>query len=215
MPKLSMRRSESWDGEEQLGINYKFWQYFTPLSQCLVLQSLLVFFVENSELVFFEYLPPANEVTGKAMFLHLSVSHSVLLGREGCLPVGPGRVPVFGSGGVHPLYTPLDNPSGHTQPWTHTPLNTHTHTHTGNTHKPLDTQTPWTHTPLLEMAIEAGSMHPTGMHSCFDMIFCYCWRRGLSWQCHCTTPGVHLSFTSSSFIAILCSSCTLKPFIIW
>ena len=63
-------------------------------------------------------LPHANEVWGKAMFLHLSVSHSV----HG---VGGGVVFAFGSGGCTPLYT----------------------------------------LPV-EMAIEAGGMHPTGMHSC-------------------------------------------------
>ena len=59
-------------------------------------------------------LPLANEVWGKVIVLHLSVSHSV----QGC--------------GVHPRQT----------------------------------------LPALpEMATEAGSTHPTGMHSCFRINF--------------------------------------------
>ena len=44
-------------------------------------------------------LPPANEVLGKVMFLHLSVSHSVH--REGCLALGLGFVHPPG----HPRHT--------------------------------------------------------------------------------------------------------------
>ena len=44
-------------------------------------------------------LPPANEVLGKVMFLHLSVSHSVH--REGCLALGLGFVHPLG----HPRHT--------------------------------------------------------------------------------------------------------------
>ena len=62
--------------------------------------------------------------------------------------------------------------------YTHTPLDTHplwTHTHPGHTPHPLDT-TLDTHTPLdthttlsdtMAYGQPAGSMHPTGMHTCW------------------------------------------------
>ena len=70
------------------------------------------------------FLPPANEVWGKVMFLHLSV---ILFTGECCVfqhaTGGGGVVSASGPGGVHPqghTHTP-----GQTPPWTYT------HTHPG------------------------------------------------------------------------------------
>ena len=138
------------------------------------------------------FLPPVNEVWGKVMFLHLSVSHYALQGvclwvQVGCLLLGVG-VGVSASGlGVS------------TSPWTHTHTQTHTHT-PGHTHPghslldifhgippwthpetpsplwthtpwtpPMDPPTPWTHTPLVEVVIQEGDTHPTGMYSCYQI----------------------------------------------
>ena len=68
-------------------------------------------------------LPPADEVWGKVMFLHLSVSHSVHRGGV-CLWVGGCT------------------PPGHTHPDTYTPIDTHTHGYTythEHTHSWTDT----------------------------------------------------------------------------
>ena len=73
-----------------------------------------------------QFLPPANEVWGKVMFLHLSVSHFV---RGGYLP-----------------YCIL----GYTHPQADT-----------------DVASPPPHPPVTTgYGQQAGSMHPTGMHTC-------------------------------------------------
>ena len=84
------------------------------------------------------------------------------------------------SGHTHPLDTHTHPGHTHTLDthtldthtlWTHTP---HGHIHTPRHTPLLDTHTPWTHTPFppppIE-TIEAGGMHSTGMHSCFDFMF--------------------------------------------
>ena len=99
-----------------------------------------------------DFLPPANEVVEKIMFLHLSVIlftggggvyPSMEWGRgmypsmewgRGCLPLGPG--------GVHP---PWQTPSRQIPP-VQTPT------------------TPGRHPPP-KMTIEVSDTHPTGMHS--------------------------------------------------
>ena len=89
----------------------------------------------------FAFLLPANEVWGKVMFLHLPISHSVHEGGGVCLWVQGVCLPLgFGVDVYHP-------------PPRHTPLHSNTHTRTlGH--------------PAVEVAIEAGGTHPTGMHSC-------------------------------------------------
>ena len=107
---------------------------------------------------FKELLPPANEVWSKVMFVNLSVSHSVHGGGGRCLPLGPGMgrecLPL-GPGVVH---SP-GHPRGHIAP--------------GHTHL-LDTHPTYPHTPghpPVEMAIEAGGTHPTGMLSCSTCMY--------------------------------------------
>ena len=69
--------------------------------------------------------------------------HSMQWAVEMCIPVCNGDVFLWVRGGV---YTPLDT----ILPGTPPPL----------------WQTPtWADTPTVEMTIEAGGMHPTGMHS--------------------------------------------------
>ena len=71
-----------------------------------------------------------------------------------------------------PGHTPRNTPSGHTHmpPGTHTPVHPHGHKlpprHTHPQDTPLSRTPPDTHLPV-EMAIEAGGTHPTGMYSCF------------------------------------------------
>ena len=98
-------------------------------------------------------LPPANEVWGKVIFLHLSVI---------LFPGGvPGQVP-SPLAGTHP---------GRYTPWQVHPQQVH----------PQGRYTPiphWTVTPSPQAVHarrywqQAGSTHPTGMHSCFQIIFC-------------------------------------------
>ena len=98
-------------------------------------------------------LPPANEVWGKVIFLPLSVGHSVHGGGEGCLPGPPslGRHPL----GRHP---PRQTPPGQT-PSGRQPLQADTPQADNHYSRQIP---PIPH----EMATEAGSTHPTGMHSC-------------------------------------------------
>ena len=131
------------------------------------------------------FLPPANEVWGKVMFLHLSVSHSVLQGvclwvQVGCLLLGMG-VGVSASGlGVS------------TSPWTHTPRHIHTplDTHIPDTHSwtysmeypmdtprdtpPLWTRTPWTppmDTPPLDTHTTGRGGHSRGRYASYWNVF--------------------------------------------
>ena len=96
-------------------------------------------------------LPPANEVWGKVIFLHLSVSHSVHGGGVSAWAPLPRQTP---PGQTPPRQTPPgQTPSGR---------------------QPLQADTPQADNhysrqiPSIphEMATEAGSTHPTGMHSC-------------------------------------------------
>ena len=112
-------------------------------------------------------LPPANEVAEDYVFtpvchsVHRGMCLSLGLGRmsasgsKGCLPLGLG-VSATGSGGVHPQGRyPLGR-----QPQADTPKHT----------PPRQTYPCWTDNlppPTKEMTIEAHSIHPTGMHSCY------------------------------------------------
>ena len=100
----------------------------------------------------------------------------------GCLPLYPRGLPLDLDGGVSAsgssdvsvsrsvgVYTPwththtLDPQTpGHTaSPWIHSLLDTHPPGHTAS----MDTLRK---TPPVEMAIEAGGMNPTEMHSCYS-----------------------------------------------
>ena len=72
------------------------------------------------------------------------VCHSVHKGRVSASGSGGGCLPL-GPGGVHP---PGQTPPRQTPPWADTHLGRH---------------------PPVEMTIEAGGTHPTGMHSCFNL----------------------------------------------
>ena len=151
-------------------------------AKCICLHVNEIIFQEKSTLpyifvnycwvfIFLEFepfllLPPANEIWGKVMFLHLSVSHSVhrrgvclwVWRGGGCLPLGLGGVCLSVQGGLGVgcddclwvwvvclwVRGGVYHIPGYTQSWTHT----HTHTHT--------------HTPV-EVAIEEGGTHPTGV----------------------------------------------------
>ena len=94
-------------------------------------------------------LPPANEVWGKIIFLHLSVI--LFMGGEGSTWAGTppqGRYIPLGR------YTP--SPSRYT-PGRYTPLGRYTPP--GQVHPPLQC--------MLGYGQQAGGTHPTGMHSCF------------------------------------------------
>ena len=81
-------------------------------------------------------LPPANEVWGKVMFLHLSVSH-LLTG--GCIPACTGADTPWADISQHALG---QTPPGQTYPSMH-----------------------WADTPRQTTPAVDGR-HPTGMHSC-------------------------------------------------
>ena len=126
-------------------------------------------------------------------------------GSWGCLPLGPEDVHPLGR---HPWTHSLDTLPGHTpSPWAETPQDTHTHTgHTPWTHThPLGRHLHWTqtlarqtpsghtHTPPrrhpVEMTIEAGGMHPTGMHFC--QVFITASKRSLQRLCFHRCLSVH------------------------
>ena len=96
-------------------------------------------------------LPPANEVWGKVIFLHLPV----ILFTRGEYPPRPGTPPWT-------RYTPLDQvppprpgtPPNQVPPWTRYPPD--------QVHPPRAGTPP---TPG-RYGQQAGGMHPTGMHSC-------------------------------------------------
>ena len=70
---------------------------------------------------------------------------------RGCIPARNGAA--AGTGGCTP------------PPWTHTPLDRHPlGKHTSDRHTPTPRQIP---TPLVQMTIETGGTHPTGMYSCY------------------------------------------------
>ena len=123
------------------------------------------------------FLPPANEVWGNVIFLHLSV---ILFTGGGSTWAGtpprqvhpPGRYTPL-PGQVHPLgryNPPAGTPWGGKLPWAGTPpqAGTSPGRYTpGQVHTP-----PWTGT-LPPGALhagrygqQAGGTHPTGMHSC-------------------------------------------------
>ena len=131
------------------------------------------------------FLPPVNEVWGKVMFLHLSVSHSALQGvclwvQVGCLLLGVG-VGVSASGlGVS------TSPWTHTPRHIHTPLDTHipdTHSWTYSTeyphgrtprHPPLDTHTldtPHGHPHLLDTHTTGRGGHSRGRYASYWNVF--------------------------------------------
>ena len=100
------------------------------------------------------FLAPANEVWGKVMFLHLSVSHSVQMGGEG--------------GGVCPIAcwdTPLwaDIP-GQIPPCRHPRADTPRQNPPLDRPPPLDTK---------GYGQQAGGTHPTAMHTCLLLFLLY------------------------------------------
>ena len=110
----------------------------------------------NSSLHMALFLPPANEVWGKVIFLHLSV----ILFTGGSVPgqVHPqaGTPPAGNPGQVHPsgqVHPPAGTPLGKYTPKAGTPL----------------AGPPGRYTPqqcMLGYGQQAGGTHPTGMHSC-------------------------------------------------
>ena len=96
------------------------------------------------------FLPPANEVWSKVIFLHLSVSHSVHGGV-------PGQVPPRQ---VHPRQV---HPTGQVQPpqQVQPPRQVHP---PGQVHL-LPGTPPWQ--CMLGYGQQVSGTHPTGMHSCF------------------------------------------------
>ena len=107
------------------------------------------------------FLPPANEVWGKVIFLHLSV----ILFTGGGVPgqvLPPGQV--HPSGQVHP--PALIHPLAGTPPWVGTPP--WAGRPPGQVH-PLGRYTPGQVHPrqcMLGYGQQAGGTYPTGMHSC-------------------------------------------------
>ena len=99
------------------------------------------------------FLPPANEVWGKVIFLHLSVI--LFTGGEYLGRYPPGR------------YTPgrsilqQVNPPAGTSPW---------QVHPPSRYTPQQVHPPQAYTPLRQCILgygqQAGGTHPTGMHSC-------------------------------------------------
>ena len=85
--------------------------------------------------------------SGKVMFLHLSVSHSVH--REGCIPACNGR----GCVSQHAMGCVCPWVSTHIPPGRHLPWRPPPHTPLGRHPLPFETTT------------EADGTHPTGMHS--------------------------------------------------
>ena len=93
----------------------------------------------------FGLLRPANEVWGKVIFLHMSVSHSVHIGGGGSTWAGtPWQ--------VHP-------PGRYTPRQVHPPWQVHS---SGQIHPPAGSP------PAMQAGIrqQAGGTHPTGMHFC-------------------------------------------------
>ena len=145
-------------------------------------------------------LPPANEVWGKVIFSHASVSHPVhrgvsASGSRGCLPLSPevcvDTPPWTYLLDAHPFLDtdPSWTQTSHTQtPDTHTdPRHTHTHTHTHTpwTHTPLihthththtpdtHTHTPWTHTPLIHTHTHTHTWSTSGHYASYWNAFLF------------------------------------------
>ena len=145
---------------------------FCELSNGLVSQPI------SSKAWFRPYYRPQTKFA-KVMFLHLSVSHSVHMGKYlGRYPIrqvhppgryiSPGQVHLPQAGTSPPgRYTPGQVPPGQVRPLgRYTPQQVHSRA-----------GTPWPGAPLVGTLLcrqcmlgygqQAGGMHPTGMHSCF------------------------------------------------
>ena len=141
-----------------------------------------------------QWLPPANEVHGKVMFLHVSVI--LFTGERACMPCTPlpcmlpsaihaplchtCPLPCMPPPTTHPL--PCMPPLPHVPPAMHTPA-------TPAMHAPLQPHIPPCHaqppphmppamyaTPTTRCSQWVGSMHPTGMYTC-----CTCWWWSWRW----------------------------------
>ena len=109
------------------------------------------------------YLPPANKVWGKVIFLHLSV----ILFTGGSTWAGTPRQvhspwQVYPPAGIPP---PTGTPSGRYTPQATPPPSSYTSPPQAGT--PPGQVPPWQ--CMLGYGQQAGSKHPTGMHSCFTI----------------------------------------------
>ena len=114
------------------------------------------------------YLPPANEVWGKVIFLHLFVillTGGEYLGRYPPDQVHPQQVHPPDQVPPRARYTPL----GRYTPWAGTPPD--------QVHPPPQTAT------------VADGTHPTRVHFCFDQIFLFQWsaKKINFWTCPLVT----------------------------
>ena len=105
-----------------------------------------------------KYLPPANEVWGKVMFLHLSV---ILFGGRGVSQHAVDRGVCITACNGQGLCIPACTGAGGVCPgdvWWTPPRQT-----------PLPQRRPLKRNPpSTETATEAGGTHPTGLHSCLE-----------------------------------------------
>ena len=150
---------ESMDDKNKMDSKHVFYHFVHVFKGCLggllgmeiqIVTSIWIFRVDKLKGL---YRPQRS--CGKVMFLHLSVSHSVHRGRSVCgrhpqADTHLGRYPR----GRHPRgrHPQADTPQAET-PWADTP----------GRHSPGQTAT------------AADSTHPTGMHSCWNLISMEVW----------------------------------------
>ena len=115
----------------------------------------VVFTARNCGKVMFSQACVKNFVHREDVSQHAMASRVSASWSRGCLPLDPGGI-------QPPGQTPPGHTHTHTHTWTHTTLG---HNPPPGRHHPGHTPL-WANTTPVEMTIEAGGTHPTGMHSC-------------------------------------------------